>query len=489
MKSIWKNMVFNVVRMVSSVLFPIIIFPYVTRVLGPENLGKVDFGSSVLNYFVLLSGLGIPSYGLIVCAKARNDAEHLKRTVAELLYINVALTAITYVFFFALLCSVNKFRQNMDVLLIYSMNIVFTTIGIEWLYGALEDYGYITIRSLIFKLLSIILIFTFVRGEDDYIRYAAILVISTVGSNVFNFIHARKYIKIYRLGELNLSQHITPILAFFSASVAGTINSNTDTVMLGFLRSDYEVGLYSFSVKIKTILVSLITAALTVTVPRLSQYAEKKEYEKCRDLVSILSTIVLFFACAVAIFFSFFSNDVIVVLGGERYLSAQPTMIVLNLCLIILGVTWILGVAVMQPFGMQQEYAKTMWKATVVNVILNAVLIPSIGSLGAAIATFAAELSNAIYFWKYTKLILQESIRWRNLIFLSFFSLVAAVIAYWCTGLLAISSICRLVLGAVCFFTIYAALSYVFLPEIRAIIRKTLVLIRNYATKYNKQRN
>lgn len=482
MKSIWKNMIINIVRMLSSILFPILIFPYVSRVLGPNNLGKVDFANSIMNYFVLLSGLGIPTYGLIACAKVKNNKNKLKRTICELLYINTFLMIISYIVFILLLVSIPKFRDNTMILLIYSFNIVFTALGIEWLYSALEEYGYITKRSILFKIISLILIFTLIKDKNDYIKYALILVFSTVGSNILNFWHARNLIQFYKFKDLNLKKHILPILTFFSASVASTVNANTDTIMLGFIHNDYSVGIYSFAVKIKTILVSFITAALTVTIPKLSQYAVKKDFLNCRKLIVQLSEIVLYLSAASAFFFSFFSKTIILILGGKQYLPAQLCMIILNMCLIILGYTWILGVGIMQPFNMQNKYAKTMWRAMCINIILNIILIPFFGSTGAAIATFISELFNLICFWHYTKTILNGCIKIKKIFIYSFASLFSSLTVYNMMKGFNMSNFLFLIIAAVSFFVLYNILLVLILPS----FRKMIVNIYNKTIIYSK---
>ena len=488
MNKIWKNMAINTLRVVSSLLFPLISFPYISRVLGPERLGTVDFAASVTNYFTLIAGLGIPTYGVIACAKVRGDAEKLKKTVAELLYINLGLNFIAYGIFFVLLFRVEKFVQNKPVLVIYSLTILFTTLGIEWLYSALEDFGYITARSIVFKTISLGLMLLVIKKPEDYLLYTCILVLSTVGSNLLNFVHARKYLKAYRLRELNIQQHIGPVLTFFSASVASTINTNTDTVMLGFFKSDYDVGLYSFSVKIKNILVSLNTAALTVIIPKLSECAAQKKYDEFRALVRKSADIVMFIACAVSVFFSTFSTEAISILGGEKYQPAHSAMIVLNVSVIVLGMTWVLGVAVLQPLGRQQDYAKTMWGATVINVALNAVLIPVLGVTGAAVATLATEMFNLMAFWWFTRDFLEKTFPVKTYLKMLLFSVAAnAAVRILESKTGPTSPLSVMITAVVLFGALYCLLVFALIPEMRGMAQSLLEIVRGKMTRKNEQ--
>lgn len=269
-KSLKANAVLNVIRIVSSILLPMISYPYISRVLGPAQLGKVDFAISIINYFSIIASLGIPSYGIICCSKVRNNKDELKKTVIELLMINFVLTLIAYISLLFCAFFVPAFHTRQKEILIYAVTILGTTIGIDWLYSALEDFRYITIRSIIFKVISVVLMLLLVRNQEDYILYECILVLATVGSNILNFVHARKYIDMSQLKNMQIKRHIVPIFMFAAASIAGTINANTDTAMLGFLKSDYDVGLYSFLIKFKNLLISINNAALTVMVPRVT---------------------------------------------------------------------------------------------------------------------------------------------------------------------------------------------------------------------------
>lgn len=295
-KSIKANAILNVIRIASSILLPMISYPYISRVLGPIQLGKVDFATSIISYFSIIAGLGIPNYGIICCSKVRNDRYELKKTVVELLTINFILTIIAYIALFLSILFIPILYARRRVILIYSITILGTTIGIDWLYAALEDFKYITIRSIVFKTISVVLMLLLIKNQKDYILYEYILVFSTVGSNVLNFIHARNLVDISQFKNIRIKKHMLPIIIFASASVAGTINANTDTAMLGLLKSDYDVGLYGFAVKFKNLLVNLNNAALTVMIPRLSYYAGQKKMKEFEGLLKKAADSVMMIA-------------------------------------------------------------------------------------------------------------------------------------------------------------------------------------------------
>lgn len=476
-KSIKANAILNVIRIASSILLPMISYPYISRVLGPIQLGKVDFATSIISYFSIIAGLGIPNYGIICCSKVRNDRYELKKTVVELLTINFILTIIAYIALFLSILFIPILYARRRVILIYSITILGTTIGIDWLYAALEDFKYITIRSIVFKTISVVLMLLLIKNQKDYILYEYILVFSTVGSNVLNFIHARNLVDISQFKNIRIKKHMLPIIIFASASVAGTINANTDTAMLGLLKSDYDVGLYGFAVKFKNLLVNLNNAALTVMIPRLSYYAGQKKMKEFEGLLKKAADSVMMIACGIPIFFCVFASETTIMLGGKKYLDACPTMIVLNLCVVVLGMTWVMGVGVLQTFGRQGLYAKTMWMAVVVNISVNLILIPKCGSLGAAVATLFTELFNAFMFYIYSRDIIKKCIHWISYSRLLFISTTTSFFARWVVSYLNCNQIFKLFIAVVIFGFIYGGSAILLFKNVRDVVIQIIIRI------------
>ena len=149
-KSIKVNFLMNAFLTMSSFIFPLLTFPYISRVLLPEGTGKISFANSFIQYFILFAGLGIPTYGVRACAKVRDDKEKLSRTVHELLSINLIMCVAAYIILFVILEFVDQFHGDRELYLVYSILIFLNAVGMEWLYKSLELYSYITIRSIIF---------------------------------------------------------------------------------------------------------------------------------------------------------------------------------------------------------------------------------------------------------------------------------------------------------------------------------------------------
>ena len=181
------NFFMNVILTMSSIVFPLLTFPYVSRILLPEGTGKVAFATSLISYFALFAQLGIPTYGIRACAKVRDDKIELSRTVQELMIINLIMTACVYIVLFALLSFNLRLQAERTLYLIISLTILFNAIGVEWLYKGLEQYTYITVRSVAFKLLAFVAMFVLIHKKEDYIIYGGLTILAASASNIMNF--------------------------------------------------------------------------------------------------------------------------------------------------------------------------------------------------------------------------------------------------------------------------------------------------------------
>ena len=287
MPSVKLNMAMNMMLTASSIIFPIISLPYVSRVLGPEYLGKVYFGNSVVMFFAMLAELGIPVYGIRACAKVRDDRIELSRTVHEILIINLVTCIIVYAAMTVSVMTVPKLSQERTVIAALSGIIILNALGIEWMYKAIEKYSYITIRSLVFKLIALMSLFALVRAPDDYIIYAVITIFAASASNILNIINAHNYIEFRPVGGYRYKRHLSGLLYLFMMAAAVNIYTNMDLAILGFIKGDAAAGCYGLAVKVKIALVSLTTSVSAVLLPRTSFYYEKGYKDEFTRLIAL----------------------------------------------------------------------------------------------------------------------------------------------------------------------------------------------------------
>jgi len=241
-KSLKLNFIMNAILTMSSFVFPLITFPYISRILLPAGTGKVSFATSLIAYFAMFAQLGIPTYGIRACARVRDDKEKLTRTVHELFIINLVGSIIAYTALFVALAFVPRLQEDKTLYLIISVTIILNCFGMEWLYKALEHYTYITVRSIVFKFIALVAMFAFVHKQSDYVIYGGLTILAASASSIFNFIHVHNYITLKPMGGYHFKHHFKAVVVFFAMSCATTVYTNMDTVMLGFMKTDVDTG-------------------------------------------------------------------------------------------------------------------------------------------------------------------------------------------------------------------------------------------------------
>lgn len=461
----------------SSIVFPLITFPYVSRILGPSGTGAVAMGISLTSYFTMVAMLGIPTYGIRACAMVRDNPEKLASTVRELLLINLIMGLIAYILFYIIIIFVPSFRSSFSLYSICSIAIFLNVIGVNWVYQALEDYSYITSISVLFKIIGLFLMFMFVKTKNDVNSYALVTVFSSFGAGIFNFIRLRNVVGNYNVGDLNLKRHMFPIFTFFAMSIATTIYTNLDNVMLGVIRNSTEVGYYNAATKIKMVLSTLVSSLGQVLLPRLSYYVEQDNKECFNRLISKAFSFVLLFSIPCAIFFSYYAKEVINILSGPEYLSASFTMVILMPTIVLIGFSNITGIQVLVPTGRENIVLKSVSIGAIIDFVLNCIFIPYYGSNGAAIGTLVAEFSVLIIqFWYLRKLVLDivPSIEFKNLLI----SLLPALILLnYVKTSFSYTDFIGLIAGALVFFGVYT-LGLIITKEeiITSVLRKDKII-------------
>ena len=389
--SVKYNFVMNFILTASQFIFPLITFPYISRVLQASGNGKVSLAYSVANYFMIVASLGIPTYGVRACASVRNDKEKLTKTVHEIFIINCIATVIVAATYILCVCCIQRFHNDKILFYINGIQILLNVIGMNWLFQALEQYDYITFRSIFFKIVSVILMFIFVKNKDDCIEYTAILVFAAAGSNVLNFIRARKIIKFRYIGNYEFRIHLKPILILFAQSMAVSIYTNLDTVMLGFIKTDKDVGYYNAAVKIKTVLLSLVTSLGNVLLPRMSYYAQNGLRDNFLNMMTKALNFTLLISIPLSTYFVVYSKEAMLFIAGDEYIKAVTAMQIITLAIIPNGLTGVLGVQILTALGKEKYVLYSVITGAISDFLLNLIFISRYGAAGAAFATTVAE--------------------------------------------------------------------------------------------------
>lgn len=452
--SIKKNFIMNVFVSLANALFPLAAYLYAARILLPVGMGKYTFATSLIAWFSMFAQLGIPEYGVRAAAKARDSREELTRTAHELLMINLVMNAVVYLVFFLALAAVPKLQGEKKLYILMSVSILLTSLGVEWLFKGLEQYTYIAVRSILCKLAAMALVFLLVKEEKDYVIYGVLSIAAASASNILNLIFLRRHIGFRPVGNYHPLRHMQPVLIFFAMACATTVYTNLDVLMLGFMRSEADVGIYNASVRVKSLLVGVITSLGTVMLPRASYYVHHGRMEDFQSMSRKALCFVFLAALPCMTFFFVFAEPTILLLSGSKFLAAATPMRVLMPTLLLIGITNILGFEMMVPTDRERYVLYSVVIGALVDLVLNAVLIPVYSATGAAFSTLAAEtavLLVQLWFMRKEARQVFSGISYGKIVLAL---LPAALLSFWLT-LLHWNSFVTLALAAVLFFGAY----------------------------------
>ena len=390
-KSLNLNMLLNAIKGFMGVIFPLITFPYISRVLGVENLGRFNFAVSVIAYIVLLAGLGINQYAIREGARVREDKEKFGKLANQVFTINIISTIFAYLVLVVLLLVVPKFQNYTALMLILASQIIFTAFGTEWIYSIYEEYAYITLRSVVFQIVSLVLMFTFVKTADDVNIYAIITVVSSSGANIFNFIHAKKYHRVKLTKNPDFKNHLKPILVLFALNATVSIYTSSGTTILGFLSGDEAVGIYAVSVKVYNVIKGVIASVVLVSIPRISSLlggeSKEKLIETTKNIYSTLLTVTMPVVFGMAVL----SKEIVLIISDEAFLRATPAIIILAVTMFACLGAYFWGQAILVPFKKEKIVLKVTITSAIVNVLINFMLVPVINETAPAVATLVSE--------------------------------------------------------------------------------------------------
>lgn len=397
-QSVKVNYILNLINTGTQMLFPLITFPYVCRVIEPDGVGQVNFFQSIISYISLFTCLGIPMYAIREIARDRNDVVKMNQTAVEILLLHSMLTLIGYAIVSILCLVVPQIQANIPLFLILSLTIFFTAIGCEWFYQGIEDFKYITIRGLIIKTISVILLFIFVKSKTDLLYYGCYMVLGVLGGNIFNFFRLRKYIHRENIifSELRIKRHIKPVLKVFSFSVVTSIYLQLNTVLLGFFKNALAVGYFAAATKVMHMLLQMSSCLGSVMMPRASHLIAENKDSEFNALIQKSYDFTLAIALPMTVGLIFCAPSLITALCGVNFEnSILPSQIIAPIILMV-AISNVFGIQVLFPKGKINIVTLCCGIGAVVDLVLNLCLIPFFSYVGTSIAYLGAEVATTV---------------------------------------------------------------------------------------------
>lgn len=394
--SVRLNYIFNTLRTVLNFIVPLVVFPYVSRVLGPEGLGKVEFANSIVSYFVLFTALGIPTYGIREIARTRDGAFERSKTFWELTSILGVTVIIGYACYFLVIGFVPVFKAQYVLFLIVCPSIFLSDFSCEWFYVGIEDQKYITTRYIFVKIVQISLVFLCIKKAEDVYRYAGIMIGVNGISTVFNLVRLNRYVCFVPFKKLDVVRHIKPVLVIFSSIVAVNIYTHLDVTMVGLISGERSVGLYTAANKVVRIIIQLVISFGVVMIPRIENCYKRGDFEGYKQGLWVSLRFVFLLGVPFTIGITFFAPEIIWIFAGEQYAEAVFSIRLLSPIILIVGLAHFMGLQVLYTNRKERVYAVAVAAAALVNGVFNYGMIHAYGYNGAIAGTVVAETTGLV---------------------------------------------------------------------------------------------
>lgn len=391
-KSLIQNVIWNWIRVFTGLIFPLISFPYVSRVLGATGLGKVDYIYSIVGYFAMIAILGVPDYAIKEGAKVRDNKLKLGKFTSEIVIINIISTVVASIAYLGLL-TFPSFQNYKSLILLMAAYIPFSSLGLAWVFQVFEDYKRITVQTIGIQIVSIILLFILVRDSGDFMGYAFVHVFSSIGSNILYLLSVSKKVRLFGYRNYNIKQHLKPIFLIFGMSAASMLYLNFGSTMLGYTIGVKSVGLYSVAIKITNIVSKLLTSISGVILARASYYYNNDLKNEFDMLVERTINCMLALAIPAAVGLFIISKPLVLLLSGIDFVDSVIAMRILCINIVLSPINGLLAYQILLPANREKYSALATVIGAIVSLSLNFVIIPRFAHSGAAFTFIVAEIS------------------------------------------------------------------------------------------------
>lgn len=389
--NIKKNFFYNILLTVSQYFIPLIIFPHISRVFGIDKIGVVNWVDNIINYVILFNTLGLTLTGIRETTKFKNNKEELSKVFSELLIIHLCLTFITLIVYVVLVINTNQFSRYDDLFYIGIIKILSNVFLVEWLFKGIENFKFITLRTIAIKVLYVFAVLFFVTTKNDYVIYFWITCIVALLNSVINYVFALRFVKL-TFKNVNIKRHLKPYFTIGLYLLMASFYNSFNTAYLGLVGTEESVGAYTTSLKIYSVILGVFSALNGVLIPRLSSLVAENEVSKFNDVVSKSITIVVTFTIPLIIYAYVNANEIIYLLAGKGYENAVICFKIIIPLLIIVGLAQIFSNQILMSLKKDNNILFASFVGAVSGLLLNLILVRNFHEIGTSITVVFSEL-------------------------------------------------------------------------------------------------
>ena len=372
-KSMSVNILAKSMLNILNFILPVLVAPYLARILDPNLYASYNEATSLLTWFILFASFGIYNYGLRCISMYKNNKDKSTKLYSSLFMFGIITSTLTLIVY---LIYVLFIRQTDKILyLVLSLQIVANVFYIEWVNEAVEDYVFILFKTSTLRIINVVSIFLFVRNANDIVIYALITSLTILLNNLFSYIHIRKNIKFKMPSKNDLIHQVKPLTNMFLMANASMLFTSLDKLMLSFFNTGIEISYYTFSQQILLIITNVLNSILLASIPRLSNYIGEQKINDYNKLLNQVGNLFLLIAIPVSIGISVLSTNVMLIYGGENYIMANEVLFIFGIRNILSSLILLYAQLIIFVNGHEKYLTKVYIICGISNLILNIMLL------------------------------------------------------------------------------------------------------------------
>ena len=385
-----RNFVYNGILTLSNYIFPLIVYPYVSRVLGVSNIGICNFVDSIVHWFILFSMMGMTILGNREMAAIGDDRERRSKAFSELMSLNLVTTMIAALGLLTAIFTVPKLFAYRSLLYVGVLKLFANFLCIDWYFRGTEDFRYITGRTIFVKILYVGAVFLFVRKAGDYPLYYLLTVLMLAANAVINLFYARRSVSFVRKG-LQPGRYLKPFLMLGMYMLLTALYVTLNVTWLGFVTNDEQVGYYTTASKLYSIVIAFFSAFTGVMLPRMSSLVSEKRIDDFRSMIDRTFDLLFMFAVPLVVYASLCAPEIVRIFAGAGYEGAYvPARIMMPLILVV-GLEQVYVIQILMPNKRDRSIFVNSCVGATVGVLLNVLLVSRLQAVGSAIVWITSE--------------------------------------------------------------------------------------------------
>ena len=400
--SLKGNFIYSTILTFSTYLVPLMVFPYISRILGVDSIGTIDTIDNIIDYCILFSMMGMSTLGIREIAKYKNDKNRLQETFNNLFWLNVISTIVVFFFLIVTTICIPTLQQRIVLLTIGSFKLFANLFWIEWFYRGLEDFKYITIRSVIVRLLFIVSVFVFIKEKSDFTLYYILFVSIVIINAICNWTYKRNKVSL-RFKHIALKTYAKPFIILGIFAMLSAIYTKLSIPVLSFTCGDTEAGYYATATRMYQVVIALISSLISVLIPRMSVLIREGNYREISHLFELAFKLLFFISLPIIWYVEFLAPDIIMIFAGSGFEQAAIPMRIVIFQVLIIGSEQIYIMQLLIPLNKDKKVAVAGLCGVITWAILSTILVPLWHGIGTSIVWVATEsvvLLIAIYYIK-----------------------------------------------------------------------------------------